>query len=603
MTDLLNTNIGPERVQVFAVPLGSTQPNGVSTSVAGFLVATDLPGALKNTPTLITSFSQFTTDFGTADNLFFDGYYAVQGYYDNAGTGAPAYIVNVGDGAHQVTTVGTVADVAGSLAGTYFTLNSGRNKNKYYVWYSVSSVGVDPAPAGRTAIPVAISTGATAGAVAAATQAAIAMVSDFTATVLSSTVTVTNAAGGVTDPAADGAATTGFTIATPTLGTDPSANDFIGNSSTGTGLRALDTIDSVGLLTVPGLPISEAYLVDPAVIDYSKTVRADFGSTLGTMFSLLAIPKEINKTQTDTVLVTATVDTVTGLVVAFSGSPDLSNVVPGYTLSLGGTTVGTITDVSGSSVTLTSVGTLAPSDVVQLNLPSAITYKEKVVNDPSNLAAWYYNNVLVLDASSTATPGQLVTSSPVGHVAGVMARMDANVQIGGPSHAPAGLQYAGLANIQGLNLSISERLDAGPLRLHFINRLTSFPGAGNVVFGAYTADSGTNPIYTSDEQLIQVMRTIQFIKASLQPALLQYIWENFSPATQGRIANSILSFLLNNIYLFPAGLPQNQQFNIISVTPTTNELAQGLLRVRVQIRPNSAIRFIEVDLEFPLPSA
>jgi hypothetical protein len=59
----------------------------------------------------------------------------------------------------------------------------------------------------------------------------------------------------------------------------------------------------------------------------------------------------------------------------------------------------------------------------------------------------------------------------------------------------------------------------------------------------------------------------------------------------------------NNIHLFPAGLPESQQFKVIAVEPTQDELDQGLLRVRVQVRPNKAVRFIEVALEFPLPAA
>ena len=37
---LLNTNIGPERVQVFPVPLGNLQIPGAGISVASFLIST-----------------------------------------------------------------------------------------------------------------------------------------------------------------------------------------------------------------------------------------------------------------------------------------------------------------------------------------------------------------------------------------------------------------------------------------------------------------------------------------------------------------------------------------------------------------------------------
>lgn len=39
MADLLNTNIGPERVQVFPIPIGTVQIPGSPTSITAFLIA------------------------------------------------------------------------------------------------------------------------------------------------------------------------------------------------------------------------------------------------------------------------------------------------------------------------------------------------------------------------------------------------------------------------------------------------------------------------------------------------------------------------------------------------------------------------------------
>lgn len=181
-----------------------------------------------------------------------------------------------------------------------------------------------------------------------------------------------------------------------------------------------------------------------------------------------------------------------------------------------------------------------------------------------------------------------------------MGRIDANTSIGGVSHAPAGIQFAGISGIVGLSLALSERLDGEPLRLNFINRITSFPGAGNIVNGGYTADSGTSPTLTADEQLIQVMRSLKYIKSSLESGLRLFLWENFSPATQTEVERAILSFLRNNSHLFPAGLQENRQFQVLRVDPTQEDLDAGLLKVRVLVRPNKAVRFIEVALEFPL---
>lgn len=481
---LLNTNIGPERVQVFDQPLGTVQVPGASTSITAFLISTSFVGAPENSPVRITNMEEFEATFGAADDILYDAYYAVLGYFDNGGSGKTAIIVNVG--------------------------------------------------------------------------------------------------------------------------TSPDALSFIGDAADGSGLRALDVVDDVNLVSIPGLPLSMAYLVQPALIDYSETVRTEFGATLSTVFSLLAAPREIKLANKDAEMLAATnIDNVTGLVLTLDGSPDLSEITPGMIVKEAGAFVGTITAVDDTlkTLTLTSVSGLVANDDITVHIPSAISYKEDVINNPSRVAAWYFNNPIVLDRSDDAEPGDVLAVDPCGHVAGIMGRIDANIAIGGVSHAPAGYKYAGLAGIVGLEFAISERIDGEPLRKNYINRINAFSGAGNVVFGGYTAESGSTPIYTADEQLIQVMRTVQYIKASLELGLRSFLWENFSPDTQAEVERSIESFMRNNIHLFPAGLTEAQQFRVISVEPTQNEIDQGLLRVRVQIKPNTAVRFIEVALEFPLPTA
>jgi phage tail sheath protein FI len=481
MSQLLNTNIGPERVQVFPEPIGAVAIPGVATSVTAFLVSTDFSGAPVNVPTSVTDFDTFQNVFGTADNFTYDGFYAVKGFYDNCGTGNTAIIVNVG--------------------------------------------------------------------------------------------------------------------------TSPTAADFIGTASNGKGLRALDPIDTVGLVTAPGLPLSLAYLVDPACIEYTKTVRADFGCTLSTTFSVLAIPKEVNQAQNDQIVVAAaTIASITTPIVTLN-PVSLTGVTPGMAVNKAGVYKATITAVNPglNQITLTTTSGLSPGDQVDLVISSAINYVANVVNDPSQAAAWYYNNLNVLDLSSSAPPNSLTTVSPTGHVCGVMARIDANISIGGVSHAPAGIQYAFLSGINGLSLSISERIDGGPLRLNFINRITSFPNQGNIIYGGYTAAGSVGT--TADQQLVQVIRAVMFIKGSLELGLRPFIWENFSPDTMTQVVRAIEAFLRANIYLFPAGLPEAQQFQVVPVTPTQTTLDEGLLQVRVLVRPNTAVRFIEVALEYPLPTA
>lgn len=85
------------------------------------------------------------------------------------------------------------AETGSNYTSKYFTLNSANNDNKYYVWYTVSDVGVDPMPTGLSPIPVFIKTGDSAITIAQKTQAAISIfIRDFSVSISSSTITITN---------------------------------------------------------------------------------------------------------------------------------------------------------------------------------------------------------------------------------------------------------------------------------------------------------------------------------------------------------------------------------------------------------------------------
>lgn len=151
--------------------------------------------------------------------------------------------ITVGGGITEKTTVIAEADVAGSLLGKYFTLNSpskayyvwlremisavpevtevdceadiaGALNNKYwvfntpstayFVWYNVGGTGTAPVIAGRVGVQVDITIGASAADVATATAAALDNLSTVMAENVGSIVTMTNTLGGVVPDAADG---------------------------------------------------------------------------------------------------------------------------------------------------------------------------------------------------------------------------------------------------------------------------------------------------------------------------------------------------------------------------------------------------------------
>jgi hypothetical protein len=365
--------------------------------------------------------------------------------------------------------------------------------------------------------------------------------------------------------------------------------DYIGSAADLTGLRALDSVDIVNLIAIPGI-------YDPAVqgslIDYCSVTRSD-------CMALVSIPEFVTTSSVDKIVasnlsIASVQEAVTGSIVTFSASPDLSKVSTYDILRIGSAEliVKAVSDQDSKIVVFETAG-IPTVGAVSVASPSAVSWKDKIINKPTTKAAWYFNHLAVTDSA-----GATAIVDPVGHVAGVMARIDSNVSQGGVSHAPAGINLAQLAGTTGLQLDLSERLDGGPLRLAFINRITSSQGNGRYIFGGYTA-AGSSA--TADEQLIQVIRSVLFVKSSLESGLVGFLWENNSPVTRQNISNAILSFLRANAYLFPAGLPEAQQFKVIAVTPDDLALAQGLVQVRVQVRFNTAIRFIDIDLEFPLP--
>jgi hypothetical protein len=87
-------------------------------------------------------------------------------------------------------TVKCFADVASSLNNDYFKIYTPAG-GKFHVWFNVAAAGVDPAPAGFTAIPVAIAANASASVVALAVQVAVDAHADFKATVVGSEVLIT----------------------------------------------------------------------------------------------------------------------------------------------------------------------------------------------------------------------------------------------------------------------------------------------------------------------------------------------------------------------------------------------------------------------------
>ena len=112
-----------------------------------------------------------------------------------------------------------VADVAGNLGGKYFLISD--RYATFYVWYDVDGGSTDPNPDDDYhGIEVDIITGETADNVASKSQLVLEAHANFSAAVVTDTVTITGAYIGA-PVAAAGAETSGFTVTVDTPGVDP----------------------------------------------------------------------------------------------------------------------------------------------------------------------------------------------------------------------------------------------------------------------------------------------------------------------------------------------------------------------------------------------
>ena len=132
--------------------------------------------------------------------------------------------------AQEVTKIVTIGDSSNSLNGRYFFINAiqtdtttdvGYKTVEYYVWiHNTGQPESDPSISGKTGIKLTISTNLIASGVATLLKNELDALSNFSASVSSDEVTVTNAnRGSVVDASDPSSGGTGFTISTTTQGT------------------------------------------------------------------------------------------------------------------------------------------------------------------------------------------------------------------------------------------------------------------------------------------------------------------------------------------------------------------------------------------------
>lgn len=168
-------------------------------------------------------------------------------------------------GIQEISTITTVADVSGSLDGTWFYLFTqvGTSVQSWAFWFDVDNNGTaEPAHGATNAVKItAVSTGNTANQVATAVGNAINGTGKWTRSTTNNVVTVTDVLTGPRTDIYNGAVSTGFTMAVTRQGSDPRVGD--------NELRLVTAITST-TITIDGDP---ATVSDNSVISNGLKVK------------------------------------------------------------------------------------------------------------------------------------------------------------------------------------------------------------------------------------------------------------------------------------------------------------------------------------------
>jgi hypothetical protein len=219
--------------------------------------STNLPGGLTQSLTYYilnpttNTFQISATKFGAAVNITSvgTGTHTVKNQLPKLvisnGTTTNTYSFVVGS--QEITRVTTLAGstLAASGAASYFPIYSANDEREYYVWYKIGTA-TDPMITGKTGIAVIADAADTNNQIATKTAYTLAAyINDFSTTVSTNQVTITNVSSGPTTDASAG--TSGFTISvlTPGVGEDASSKQILLSNLTSVGQAVDETARSL----------------------------------------------------------------------------------------------------------------------------------------------------------------------------------------------------------------------------------------------------------------------------------------------------------------------------------------------------------------------
>jgi hypothetical protein len=194
-------------------------------------------------------------------------------------------------------------------------------------------------------------------------------------------------------------------------------------------------------------------------------------------------------------------------------------------------------------------------------------------------AATYFPDVNLIDSTSgrrIRVPASVAALSAIAQ----------NDKLAFPWYAPAGFNRASLADVTGLATRLTSA-DRDSLYDARINPITSFPGAGFVIFGQKTLQ-----IARSSLDRVNVMRMLIELARRVGVIGLQYVFEQNTASVRARFVNQLTSEL--TLVQSQSGI---EAFRVVmdETNNTAVDIEQNKLNGRILLVPTRAVEYIAID--------
>ena len=223
--------------------------------------------------------------------------------------------------------------------------------------------------------------------------------------------------------------------------------------------------------------------------------------------------------------------------------------------------------------------------LVTSTVAAAVAFRKTVTNSQKSACYWPFVKVYDL------LQGRTKTMSPIGHIAGIYARTDANKNVG---KNPAGIIDGAIRGITGLSFTPTMATnttpgDVGTLYVNRVNPLVSDSAHGTCVWGCRTTSLDPQWIYVNHERLFQ------FVEKKVGNGSMWVNFENNTADLQLKVFTQMYSLFLgwHNEKYFAGKTPAESFFIVCDGSNNTEDSeGDGELIIDYGIAPSKPAEFI-----------